>query len=108
MHVNVVSLEGGEIVRLSGQPGTHAASFARNASVYVDNWSSVDALPQVDLRRADGSLIATLVENDPADPEHPYADFIKAHLPVEFDTMTAADGRTTLPYSLIKPAAFDP
>ncbi|MGO1891752.1 MAG: DPP IV N-terminal domain-containing protein [Luteimonas sp.] len=107
MHVNAVPLAGGDVVQLSQQPGTHAASFARNASVYVDNWSSVTALPQVDLRRADGSLIATLVENDPADPEHPYAGFIDAHLPTEFGTMTAADGRTTLHYSLIKPDGFD-
>ncbi|MGY0635177.1 DPP IV N-terminal domain-containing protein [Luteimonas sp. A478] len=108
MHVNVVPLAGGEIVRLSQEPGTHAASFARNASVYVDSWSSVESLPQVELRRNDGSLIARLLENDPTDPEHPYAAFIDAHLPVEFDTMTAADGRSTLHYSLIKPADFDP
>src|SRR5690606_19101818 len=88
--------------------GTHAASFARNASVYVDSWSSVESLPQVELRRADGSLIATLVENDPADPAHPYAAFIDAHLPTEFGSMTAADGRTTLHYSLIRPGDFDP
>src|SRR5690606_27573480 len=80
MHVNAVPLAGGDIVRLSREPGTHAASFARNASVYVDSWSSVESLPQVELRRADGSLIATLVENDPADPTHPYAAFIDAHL----------------------------
>ena len=107
MHVNAVPLAGGEVVRLSRQPGTHSASFARNASVYVDSWSSVDTLPQVELRRNDGSLIAKLVENDPADPEHPYAPFIGAHLPVEFGTMAAADGRTTLHYSLIRPADFD-
>ncbi|MEN1925777.1 S9 family peptidase [Luteimonas qiangzhengi] len=107
MHINAVPLAGGEIVRLSQEPGTHAASFARNASVYVDSWSSVDTLPQVDLRRNDGSLIARLLENDPTDPQHPYAAFIDAHLPVEFDTMTAADGRSTLHYSLIKPADFD-
>ncbi|MEN1944783.1 S9 family peptidase [Luteimonas sp. MJ293] len=108
MHINAVPLAGGEIVRLSQEPGTHAASFARNASVYVDSWSSVESLPQVDLRRNDGSLIARLLENDPTDPQHPYAAFIDAHLPVEFDTMTAADGRSTLHYSLIKPAGFDP
>ncbi|AOH35987.1 DPP IV N-terminal domain-containing protein [Luteimonas sp. JM171] len=108
MHINVVPLEGGEVKRLSREPGTHSASFARNASVYVDSWSSTTTLPQVQLFRADGSHIADLVTNDPADPEHPYARFIDAHLPVEFDTMTAADGRTTLYYSLIKPAGFDP
>ena len=107
MHVNAVPLAGGDIVRLSQQPGTHAASFARNASVYVDSWSSVESLPQVELRRNDGSLIASLVENDPADPDHPYAAFIDAHLPTEFGTMTAADERTPLHYSLIKPADFD-
>jgi len=46
------------------------------------------------------------VENDPSDPDHPYAPYIDAHLPTEFGTMTAADGRTTLYYSLVKPAGF--
>ncbi len=106
--VLVVPLSGGTPTRLSRTPGMHSASFARNASVYVDTWSNPQTLPQVELFRADGEKIATLLQNDATAPGHPYAQYRAAHLPVEFGTLTAADGRTPLHYSLIKPAGFDP
>ena len=102
-----VPLKGGAIEKLSKQAGWHGATFAANASVYVDAWSSPTTPPQLVLHRADGSEIATLLRNDLADPKHPYAPFRAAHLPVEFGTVKAADGRTTLHYSLIRPAGFD-
>ncbi|MDV3470063.1 S9 family peptidase [Stenotrophomonas sp. C3(2023)] len=106
--IHVVSLQGGQPQRLSTAPGMHSASFARNASVYVDSWSNTRTPPQIELYRASGEKIATLVDNDLDDPQHPYARFRDAQLPVEFGTLTAADGRTPLHYSLIKPAGFDP
>ncbi|MDH5824516.1 S9 family peptidase [Luteimonas sp. RD2P54] len=107
-HVYVVALDGGEPRRLSRTPGLHDASFADNASVYVDRWSNTRTPPQLELFRADGTRIAALVENDLADPEHPYAPYRAAHLPTEFGTLPAADGSTPLHYSLIRPAGFDP
>ncbi|WP_024891788.1 S9 family peptidase [Luteimonas huabeiensis] len=107
-HVYAVPLDGGEIVRLSREPGVHNASFARNASVFVDSWSNTATPPQIELFHADGRRIAALVDNDLDDPQHPYAPFRAAHLPTEFGTLTAADGRTELHYSLIRPAGFDP
>jgi dipeptidyl-peptidase-4 len=98
----------GTIERLSKPDGTHKATFAGNASVYVDNWSAPGTPPQLQLFRNDGSLIATLLRNDIDDPQHPYAQYRDAHLPLEFGTLTAADGRTRLHYSLIKPTGFDP
>jgi dipeptidyl-peptidase-4 len=103
-----VPLAGGDIVALGSEPGTHAISFARNASVYVDSWSNTRTPPRMDLHRADGSLVTALVANDLADPAHPYAPYRAAHLATEFGTLTAADGRTPLHYSLVKPAGFDP
>ncbi|WP_313460947.1 S9 family peptidase [Stenotrophomonas sp.] len=103
-----VPLTGGAIKRLSQADGMHTASFARNASVYVDSWSNTTTPPQISLHRANGEKIATLVENNLADPQHPYARYLEAQRPVEFGTLTAADGRTELNYSLIKPAGFDP
>ena len=102
-----VPLQGGAPKRLSQAPGMHSASFARNASVYVDSWSNTRTPPQIELFRASGEKIATLVENNLADPAHPYARYKDAQLPVEFGTLTAADGRTPLNYSVIKPAGFD-
>ena len=103
-----VPLAGGAIERLSKTDGMHAASFAKNASVYVDAWSNPQTPPQLELFRNDGSRIAALVENDLADPKHPYAPYLQAQRPIEFGTIKAADGKTTLHYSLIKPSDFDP
>ncbi|MEG3192205.1 S9 family peptidase [Lysobacter sp. D1-1-M9] len=103
-----VPLAGGAIERLSQQPGVHSATFAANTSVYVDNWSNPTTPPQLTLHRNDGTRIAELVENDLADPDHPYAPYREAHRPIEFGTLTAADGQTELHYSVIKPSGFDP
>ena len=108
MQIHVVPLVGGKIRTLSTEPGMHGASFAKNASVYVDSWSNARTPPQIALHRADGSLVANLIDNDPAKPAHPYAKYLAAHRPVEFGTLTAADGSTPLHYGLIKPADFDP
>jgi len=106
--IHVVPLAGGGIRTLSTEPGMHGASFAKNASVYVDSWSNARTPPQIALHRADGSLVANLIDNDPSKPAHPYAKYLAAHRPVEFGTLTAADGKTPLHYGLIKPADFDP
>ncbi|HST45682.1 MAG TPA: prolyl oligopeptidase family serine peptidase, partial [Luteimonas sp.] len=103
-----VPLAGGAIVPLSRQPGTHAITFARNASVYVDSWSNTRTPPQLELFRADGSRIAALVENAIADPAHAYAPYREAHLATTFGTLPAADGATPLHYSVIRPPGFDP
>ena len=107
-HAYAIPLGGGEPRRLTKAPGVHAASFARNASVFVDSWSSDTTLPQIELFKADGTTLATLLENDAADAGHPYAKYLAAHQPTTFGTLTAADGSTPLHYSLIKPADFDP
>ncbi|WP_235893614.1 S9 family peptidase [Cognatilysobacter lacus] len=102
-----VPLAGGAIERLSKEAGWHAATFAANASVYVDNWSNPTTPPQLVLHRADGSEVATLVKNDLSDPKHPYAPYRAAQRPMEFGTVKAANGRTPLHYFLIKPDGFD-
>ncbi len=107
-HVYAVPLSGGEPRRLTQASGMHAATFARNASVFVDNWSSDTTLPQIELFKADGTKLATLLVNDISDATHPYAKYLAAHQPTAYGTLTAADGNTPLHYSLIKPAGFDP
>ncbi len=106
--IYAVPLAGGTPVKLSHAPGMHSAAFANNASVYVDSWSNSTTPPQIELYRANGEKIATLLDNDLADPKHPYARYVEAQRPVEYGTLTAADGKTPLHYSLIKPEGFDP
>ncbi|QSX76811.1 S9 family peptidase [Lysobacter arenosi] len=101
-----VPLAGGAIARLSQADGVHTASFAANASVFVDNWSNPTTPPQLELYRNDGTRIAALLENKLSDPQHPYAKFAAAQQPIEFGTLTAADGSTPLHYSVLKPAGF--
>ncbi len=103
-----VSLAGGDIVPLSTAAGSRSVVFARNASVYVDSWSNTTTPPQVALHRADGTRIASLVDNALDAPTHPYAPYRDAHRPTEFGTLAAADGQTPLHYSLVKPPGFDP
>lgn len=108
LQVYRVPLAGGAIERLSKADGMHNATFATNASVYVDSWSNPTTPPQLQLFRNDGSLLATLLDNDLAKPDHPYAPYRDAQRPVEYGTLTAADGTTPLHYSVIKPAGFNP
>lgn len=103
-----VPLAGGAPKKLSQAAGMHSAAFANNASVYVDSWSNSTTPPQIELYRANGEKIATLLDNNLADPKHPYAKYLQAQRPVEYGTLTAADGKTPLHYSLIKPEGFDP
>ena len=107
-HIHAVPLAGGAVRTLSRTPGMHTANFAGNASVYVDTWSNAATPPQIALHRADGTHIANLIDNDPTRADHPYAPYRAAHRPVEFGTLTAADGRTPLHYSVTRPADFDP
>src|SRR3546814_380989 len=104
-HIYALPLTGGVPTRRSAAEGWHEASFADNASVYVDHWSNPQTPPQTQLFRADGTLIASLLENRIA-AGHPYQRYIDAHRPIEYGAMTAADGQL-LHYSLIKPADFD-
>lgn len=106
-HAYAVPLAGGEIVKLTREVGVHSVLFSQNASVFVDTWSSPTQPPQTVLNRADGERITMLAQNDPADSAHPYAPYLAAHRPVEYGELRAADN-TTMHYSLIKPADFDP
>jgi dipeptidyl-peptidase-4 len=105
--IHAVPLTGGATKKLSQAQGMHSAAFAENASVYVDTWSNNNTPPQIELYRSNGEKIATLLDNNLADPQHPYAKYRDAQRPVEYGTLTAADGTTELHYSLIKPDGFD-
>jgi dipeptidyl-peptidase 4 len=92
--------------RISQRDGSHASTFAKNASFYVDTFSDPATPPQVSVRNVDGSLIAS-IEDNALDDDHPYAAYREARIEPEFGTIAADDGQR-LYFRLYKPAGFDP
>ncbi|HET8898436.1 MAG TPA: alpha/beta fold hydrolase, partial [Rhodanobacteraceae bacterium] len=92
--------------RISLRDGLHSATFAEDASVYLDSFSNPTTPPQVALHRADGSFVKWIEENK-LDENHPYWPYRDSHIVPEFGTLKAADGQT-LYYRLYKPLHFDP
>jgi dipeptidyl-peptidase-4 len=104
----VLNLDGSNAnkpVRLTKQDGWHEDVFARNGKIFVDTFSDPNTPPQVSIRRADGAMVEWLEHNE-LNASHPYANYVKDHLPTEYGTIQAHDGQT-LHYSMIKPANFD-
>jgi len=50
-HVYAVGLDGGDLRRLTKEPGWHAAAFAPDHDRFVDVWSSLARAPRLTLRR---------------------------------------------------------
>jgi dipeptidyl-peptidase-4 len=63
-HVYRVPLAGGTPQRLTEPGHTHAASFDPSLTMFFDTFSSLGSPPRVHLRRADGSLLRVISDND--------------------------------------------
>jgi dipeptidyl-peptidase-4 len=63
-HLYRVPLAGGEIVRLTPEPGMHGIAMSHDCTTFVDSWSGPSAPPQLTLRTitdgADGSIVREL------------------------------------------------
>jgi len=102
-HLYRVSLEGRGFTRLTEGTGHHAIRFAPSQQFFLDTHSSIGRPPQVELRRADGTLLQTLSRAN--------IDALREELkwsPPEEFVVTAADGETDLYGVLYKPYDFDP
>jgi len=93
-------------LRLTAAGGWHDAEFSEHGEAFVDAWSDPDHPPQVSVRRADGSMVGWLDRNE-VNSAHPYARYMKSHVPTEFGSLNSADGQA-MRYSLRKPLGFDP
>lgn len=100
-HVYRVPLSGGEIVRVSQRDGFHSVEFSDNASIYVDNFSTVNTPPQVSVHQASGKQLTWLAENA-INAEHPLAPYQADWVQPEFGTLTTEDN-AELHYRLYKP-----
>lgn len=104
-HLYRVSLNGGDITRLSQRDGYHEISFSQDASIYVDRFSTVNTPFQVSLHKADGKQITWLEENK-LDANHPLSPYLDSWTKPEFGHITTPDG-AELQYRLFKPANLD-
>ena len=64
-HFVRVSMDGGDVVRLTQGDGTHVLEWSPDRAFYVDTWSRVDLPPVHELRRGvDGSLVMEIGRAD--------------------------------------------
>lgn len=101
-----VPLAGGAVTRITKTDGMHAARFDAQAERFVSLWSNATTPPQTELFDRTGKKLATLVDNTLTEG-HPFFAFRNIHQPMEFGTLAAADGQTSLHYSITKPPGFD-
>ena len=98
-----VSLDRSEPTQLSEATGFHRALFAPNGKLYLNTVSTRAAPPHTDLRQADGSLIAQILDNP-----LPQLEAYRAGMGQwEFTSFQTADG-ITLNAMLLRPPDFDP
>ncbi len=98
-HLYRVSLDGGEITKITTAAGWHETVVAPTVGLYVDRYSALANAPTLTIRRlADNTVVATLF----ADPQ---ATAEKLGLPVpELASFQTADG-ATLQAAIYSPAA---
>ena len=100
-HLYQVSLNGGDINKVSSRKGFHDITFSDDASVYVDKYSTVNTPWQVSLHNNSGKHLTWLSENR-VDDKHPLGPYQAQWVKPEFGTFKTHDG-ATLHYRLFKP-----
>ena len=100
-HAYSVSLDGGDISRITNEGAYHSVSFSKDASIFIDRFSTINSPAQVSLNDASGKRITWLEENkvEEGHPLHPYMD---TWTKPEFGEITTKDG-ATLKYRIYKP-----
>lgn len=100
-HVYRVSLEGGDVEKLTGDAGWYEWSFSPDRDRVIQEYSNASTPPEITLRDPTGESVRTLIANAP-----PGLDKYAVPNP-EFFTFRTTDG-TELNAYLIKPTDFDP
>lgn len=100
-HLYAAPLKGGDITKISTRSGFHTVSFSTDASIYVDNFSTINTPPQVSLHKANGEQLTWLNENA-VDESHPLAQYQENWIEPEFGTLKTQDG-VTLHYRMWTP-----
>jgi len=105
-HLYQVSLDGGDIKRLTEPNYDHALVMAKDGSSFIDSFSNVTTPNKVALRALDGTVLTWLEQNE-LDKTHPLTAYHAQLTAPRFDTIKAEDGQT-MHYRMFEPAAFEP
>lgn len=92
--------------KITKEAGWHSITMSKDARVFLDTFSTPDRPPTLTLRSAQGEVLSVLVDNA-VTADHPYAPYVREHVPTEFGTLQARDGQT-LHYQLLKPRNLEP
>ncbi len=92
----------GQLQKLSEEAGTHRITMAKNARVYVSQYSNANQPWQTRLYDNNATLLTVLNANT-LDKNHPYFPYLQDHVRPQFGSITAEDGQA-LYYQLFKPA----
>ncbi len=68
-HLYAVSLDGGEVRKLTEAKGWHDTIISPDFAYFTDTFSNLERAPSVTLRKIDGTSVATLFENNEATAE---------------------------------------
>ena len=100
-HAYSVSLDGGDISRITNEGAYHSVSFSKDASIFIDRFSTINSPAQVSLNDASGKRITWLEENK-VEEGHPLYPYMDTWTKPEFGDITTKDG-ATLKYRIYKP-----
>ena len=100
-HAYSVSLDGGDISRITNEGAYHSVSFSKDASIFIDRFSTINSPAQVSLNDASGKRITWLEENK-IEEGHPLHAYMDTWTKPEFGDITTKDG-ATLKYRIYKP-----
>ena len=100
-HVYSVPLDGGEISRITELGAYHSAAFSKDASIFIDRFSTINSPAQVSLNSATGERITWLEENK-VEEGHPLHAYMDSWTAPEFGDITTKDG-ATLKYRIYTP-----
>ncbi len=98
-HTFSISLEGGNLTRLTPQPGWHDVSANSDGTRLIDRFTSLDEPGSVNLINPVAGTSEPLLGQVTA---HPYAEFLDSHVTPRLGTLSAEDGQT-LHYRLTQP-----
>lgn len=86
-HLYRVGLDGGEVERLTSEPGVHACTVAPGGETFVDTFSSREQAAVTTLRRTDGGETVAMLFEEPD-----MTALAQGLRPPELRAMAAADG----------------